>query len=58
MANQEQVIMLCKRRGVEQWNEWRIQNPNTEIDLSNAQLQDVNLKNVDLANANLAKRES
>lgn len=42
------------KEGVEVWNRWRHENPNTAIDLSNAKLPQRNLSGVNLADANLA----
>lgn len=46
MANEEQLEIL--RQGVEVWNEWREENPLFDIDLS-----EVNVEGLDLNNANL-----
>ena len=45
MANEEQLSIL--RQGVEVWNEWREENPNVKINLSNADLSRINLSKVD-----------
>lgn len=65
MANQEQLALL--NQGVEAWNSWREQNPETEIDLTGsnfraAQLSHVNFRGADLRNtsfiaANLHKAD-
>ena len=47
MANQEQLEIL--KQGVEVWNQWRIMNPDTVIDLT-----DANLWKADLIGANLS----
>ena len=49
MANQEQLAIL--KQGVEVWNKWRGENPNTEIDLSKADLHEAYLVKVDLHRA-------
>jgi hypothetical protein len=52
VADEEQVKRL--KQGVAGWNAWREQNPETEIDLSAADLgYDANLRNADLHRANL-----
>ena len=56
MANQEQLDIL--EQGVDVWNKWRINHPNTEVDLSEsdlsgARLNDYNLADADLGLANL-----
>ena len=48
MAILEQVRRLW--RSVEEWNEWREENPGVEIDLSNADLGYTNLVNANLSN--------
>ena len=57
MANTAQLAIL--KQGVEAWNSWREQNPNTVIslasaDLSNTSLEGVNLADADLKGANLS----
>lgn len=47
MANQEQVKIL--EQGVDVWNKWREDNPNTWIDLGGAQLLGANLSGVNLS---------
>jgi hypothetical protein len=37
MANEEQLSIL--KKGVEVWNEWREENPEIEVDFSNADLK-------------------
>jgi uncharacterized protein YjbI with pentapeptide repeats len=49
MANPEHLEIL--KQGVEAWNKWRQQNPNTTPDLRNAQLEQMNLQGVNLDNA-------
>jgi uncharacterized protein YjbI with pentapeptide repeats len=51
MANQEQLAIL--KQGVEVWNNWREQNPNIEIDLSQANLKKANLEEANLSSGNL-----
>jgi uncharacterized protein YjbI with pentapeptide repeats len=51
MENPEHVDIL--RLGVEIWNEWRVQNPETVPDLSNVTLIDDDLSGADLHNVNL-----
>ena len=51
MANQEQLKTL--EQGVLAWNKWRRENPNIEIDLSEAKLSQAVLFGVDLSFANL-----
>ena len=53
MANKEQVALL--KQGVEKWNKWREENPNFDIDLSEANLQHANLQGVNLSKADLSK---
>ena len=45
MANEEQLAIL--HQGVEAWNTWRDENPDTKIDLSEADLGGINLSAVD-----------
>ena len=51
MANQKQVERL--ERSVEEWNHWRIDNPDEEIDLGNTLLLGADLTNANLSKANL-----
>ncbi|NES67596.1 MAG: pentapeptide repeat-containing protein [Okeania sp. SIO2D1] len=58
MANNSQLDLL--RRSVEEWNRWRRENPQEKVDLSNADLEGINLAAinshpVDLEGANLRK---
>lgn len=53
MANQEQLEIL--KSGVENWNRWRKDNPNLEIDLSQANLSNANLSNADFNSADLSE---
>ena len=51
MANSEHVDLL--KQGVEQWNAWRQENPESRPDLSEAYLRRINLRRVDLSGVNL-----
>jgi hypothetical protein len=51
MANEEQLELLME--DTDQWNEWREENPDIEIDLSGADLEDASLTLVNLSEANL-----
>ncbi len=51
MANEEQLSIL--KQGVLVWNEWRSQDPDVYIDLSEADLRGAALVNANLMNANL-----
>jgi uncharacterized protein YjbI with pentapeptide repeats len=51
MAKQELLEIL--KEGVEEWNQWREDNPRIELDLSGACLHRVNLRAADLGGANL-----
>jgi uncharacterized protein YbdZ (MbtH family) len=51
VANQEQLSIL--RQGAKIWNGWRIQHPQTRIDLSYADLDYTKLVHTDLNSANL-----
>ncbi len=53
MANEEQLSIL--RQGVDVWNKWRMENPTVYVDLSQADLTEVNLENVNLNEAVLYK---
>jgi len=53
MANEEQVALL--EEGVEVWNQWREENPDVAIDLSNADLSDACLIEANLSNAYLVE---
>ena len=52
MANPEQLKIL--EQGVEIWNKWREENPDIEINLSNAYLSNTSLSDANLSNANLS----
>jgi hypothetical protein len=49
---QEQIILLMQGRSY--WNEWREQNPDAVIDLSDARLRYMNLKEMNLSRVNLS----
>ena len=51
MANPEHLVIL--ERGVQFWNSWRSENPNTLPDFSGADLSQVSLRGAFLAGANL-----
>lgn len=51
MANIEQAERL--RRGVEEWNAWRMDNPDMAVDLKNANFDNANLEGVLLFEADL-----
>ena len=51
MADEEQLALL--RQGVAEWNEWRKQNPDIRIDLSEANLSDADLSDAILTSADL-----
>jgi uncharacterized protein YjbI with pentapeptide repeats len=51
MANARQVELI--KKGPEAWNEWREQNPDEAIDLSEADLRGITLSEVNLKEANL-----
>lgn len=51
MANNDQLTRL--REGVNNWNKWRKENPNENIDLREADLREANLREVDLGEADL-----
>lgn len=53
MANQEQLAIL--KQGVDAWNKWRKENPNANIDISEAELRRINLRGCDLSGADLSK---
>lgn len=55
MANSEYLAKL--NEGVEAWNQWRIENPNIEVDLVKATLGQKVLGRVNLRRANLAKAD-
>ena len=51
MANQEQIERL--RRSIDEWNEWRREQPEIRPDLSNADLSGANLSEANLSKAYL-----
>ncbi len=51
MANPEHLKIL--RQGVEVWNRWRVENPESEPSLSEARLRRANLRGANLRGANL-----
>jgi len=53
MANEEQLAIL--RQGVEIWNKWREENPEEKIDLTDADLGNIQLTGVDLTKARLIR---
>src|SRR5258706_2002746 len=53
MANEEQLSIL--KRGVNFWNKWRAENPHTDVDLSEGELNEANLWGINFARANLRK---
>jgi len=60
VANQEQLTLL--EQGAYDWDEWRTENPDVNIDLSgadlsNADLSDVNLSGADLSDVNLSSAD-
>jgi len=52
MANEEQLSIL--KQGVEVWNRWREENPNTPVNLSFAELHGANLMDANLSEADLS----
>jgi uncharacterized protein YjbI with pentapeptide repeats len=52
MANQEHLDIL--KQGVEVWNQWRKEHPDTQPDLNDADLGMANLRKADLRDANLS----
>ncbi len=51
MAKQEHLDIL--RQGLESWNQWRTDNPNVAVDLSEADLSGANLHGASLRDTNL-----
>ena len=49
----EQLALL--NRGVRMWNAWREENPDVEVNLSNANLTSARLSGVNLSGANLSR---
>ena len=52
MADRDQLQIL--RKGVQLWNDWRIEHPEADIDLSRTDLSSAVLNNVNLKSANLS----
>jgi hypothetical protein len=46
MANEEQLSIL--KQGVDVWNKWRAENPDVDIDLSGAELNESKLNRASL----------
>ena len=55
VANEEQLAIL--KQGVAEWNKWREENPEEEIDLSGADLSKANLWNAKLMGVDLSKAD-
>jgi uncharacterized protein YjbI with pentapeptide repeats len=55
MDDQEQLERL--KAGVEGWNQWRKENPQDKIDLSEADLSEVDLRKADLRGADLRRAD-
>jgi uncharacterized protein YjbI with pentapeptide repeats len=53
MANQEQLSIL--KQGVEVWNQWRHENPDVEIDLTDADLGKAKLAGINLSRVRLRR---
>jgi TIR domain-containing protein/pentapeptide repeat protein len=51
MANQEQIDIL--KQDVQVWNQWRVEHPDVQIDLSSANLSYANLSSANLSYAEL-----
>ena len=51
MANQNHFALV--KEGIDAWNQWREENPETQPDLCGADLQDADLQGFNLKNANL-----
>jgi uncharacterized protein YjbI with pentapeptide repeats len=47
MANDEHVALL--KKGVDAWNEWRLENPHVRVDLSGADLHEADLRMANLS---------
>ncbi len=52
MANGEQLAIL--KESIETWNQWRAENPDIEIDLSEVDFNKIDLKEANLRGANLS----
>lgn len=55
MANEEQLALL--KQGVEVWNAWREKNPDIEINLSGADLREIDLYIANLSGADLRQAQ-
>ena len=55
MANQGHLDIL--KRGVEEWNDWRVANPEASPDLSKANLSKMDLRDADLTRADLTRAD-
>ncbi|MEK9627578.1 MAG: pentapeptide repeat-containing protein [Nitrospinota bacterium] len=53
MAIEEQINKI--KQGVDNWNQWRDENPGETPDLSNADIRGCKLQKINLANANLTE---
>ncbi len=53
MANPDHLAII--KKGVDVWNQWRLENPDIQPDLSNAELRYLCLNKIDLHAANLVK---
>jgi uncharacterized protein YjbI with pentapeptide repeats len=51
MANKEHLKIL--KQGMEIWNRWRVDHPETKPDLSGADLREADLSRADLTGADL-----
>ncbi len=51
MADEEQLSII--KQGAQAWNRWREENPEVKVDLSEADLKQVNLFEADLTRAEL-----
>jgi len=55
MANEKQLAILA--RGVEAWNEWRLENLEASIDFKRANLRHKQLENANRAKADLTEAQ-
>jgi uncharacterized protein YjbI with pentapeptide repeats len=53
VANQKHLAIL--KQGVEVWNEWRLENPNVEVNLNGANFEKQDLRGANLTQADLSK---
>jgi uncharacterized protein YjbI with pentapeptide repeats len=53
MANEEHLKLL--KQGAEDWNQWRVENPDIQPNLSKADLSQVDLSEMDLGRADLSQ---